>query len=358
MAHQKDRSQEEEQAKEDRELEKKLRKRESRLEERLQEAQERRAKALERLKRAEARLQKRTARIELLEGRIAMVRWQQAELTALTEPAPEEKGGELTQEEIIVALVEPAELAGEARAVAEAAEEAAWLAAVRAVEVSSRLGQFEEEQASAIAQEAERAAREAERLAEEVDQLVQEVGSESVAEIEEEEEVVAAVAAMMIADVAAAAAAEAEAMAEASSARTHEARYAALQADQVLEKVRTAVASGALSGEDARTTLQNAEREATRAHARLADAEAEVAEGMAFAAGDLVEQSIEDAQGLTEPTESIEQAASAQPLVNNAEAHAHDTLPEEVGVQEKQGEGGEMQVNTEELPVVHGQEQV
>jgi len=111
-----------------------------------------------------------------------------------------------------------------------------------------------------------------------------------------------------------------------------------------------------------------------RGHARLADAEAaeeqalnaamnaeaeaEVAEGMAFAAGDLVEQSIEDAQGLTEPTESIEQAASAQPLVNNAEAHAHDTLPEEVGVQEKQGEGGEMQDNTEELPVVHGQEQV
>ncbi|HAT45771.1 MAG TPA: hypothetical protein DCS90_11790, partial [Ktedonobacter sp.] len=89
-------------------------------------------------------------------------------------------------------------------------------------------------------------------------------------EIEEDEEVVAAVAAMMIADVAAASAAKAEAIAEACSARTREARHDALQADRVLEEVRAAIASGAFSGEDANRYLQSVEREATRAQALLA----------------------------------------------------------------------------------------
>ncbi len=148
------------------------------------------------------------------------------------------------------------EQAKEARATAEAAEMAARQASERAVEVSSRLGQpdsgrhleqepaesqLEVDRASIEALEAERLAQDAGRLAEE----------RAVEDIEEEEELVSGVAAMMIADVAAAAAAEAEAMAEASSARTREASYAAQQADQVLEEVRAAIASGALSGEDA-----------------------------------------------------------------------------------------------------------
>ncbi|MFL5627850.1 MAG: hypothetical protein ACJ788_19900 [Ktedonobacteraceae bacterium] len=132
---------------------------------------------------------------------------------------------------------------------------------------------------------------------------------ENIEEIEEEEGAVAAVAAMMIADVAAAAAAEAEALAEASSVRTRNARYQALRADQVLDEVRSAIASGALTGEEAEIYLEGAERNATSAHAILADAEAaeeqarnaamnaeaeaEVAEGMAFAAEDIVETPVE-----------------------------------------------------------------
>ncbi len=71
-------------------------------------------------------------------------------------------------------------------------------------------------------------------------------------------------------------------------------------------RFRTAIANGALTAFEAETFLQHAEREATRAHARLADAEAaeeqarrtamnaeaeaEVAEGMAFAANNQMER--------------------------------------------------------------------
>jgi len=136
------------------------------------------------------------------------------------------------------------------------------------------------------------------------------VDRERIEEIEEEEEVVSAVAAMMIADVAAAAAAEAEALAEASSVSTRDARHAALQADQVLKEVRAAISSGTLTGEDAEACLQDAEHKATRAQALLADAEAaeeqavtaarnaeaeaEVAEGMAFASSDRAEKTFEE----------------------------------------------------------------
>jgi len=149
------------------------------------------------------------------------------------------------------------------------------------------------------------------------------VNDERIEEIEEEEEAVEAVAAMMIADVAAAAAAEAEALAEASSARTREARHVALQADQALEEVRLAISSGALSGEDAEDYLRDAERNATRAHALLADAEAaeeqalkaamnaeaeaEVAEGMAMAANDRAETTLED------PASSVSTNENTQP---------------------------------------------
>ncbi len=121
-----------------------------------------------------------------------------------------------------------------------------------------------------------------------------------VEEIEEEEENLETVTAMIIADAAGIAAARAEAVAEACSARTREARALALKADQALEAVRMAIRKQKLSGEGADVALKAAEREATHAHAVLADAEvaeeramnaamnaeaeAEVAEGMAFAA--------------------------------------------------------------------------
>jgi len=122
-----------------------------------------------------------------------------------------------------------------------------------------------------------------------------------VEEIEQQEENLETVAAMIIADAAAVTAARAEAMAEACSARTREARLLALKADQALEAVRIAVRQQSLNTEAAETALKAAEQEAARAHAALAaaeaeeeralnaamnaEAEAEVAEGMAFAAG-------------------------------------------------------------------------
>jgi len=177
-------------------------------------------------------------------------------------------------------------------------------------------------------------------------------------EIEEDEEVVAAVAAMMIADVAAASAAKAEAIAEACSARTREARHDALQADRVLEEVRAAIASGAFSGEDANRYLQSVEREATRAQALLADAEAaeeqarnaamnaeaeaEVAEGMALAAGGHAETALE------------EHSASTQPLVNDDESHVQDALSiVEEAWREDDGDGLD---DTDEMPAITEQE--
>ncbi|HEY6411912.1 MAG TPA: hypothetical protein VIY29_31015, partial [Ktedonobacteraceae bacterium] len=155
-------------------------------------------------------------------------------------------------------------------------------------------------------------------------------------------------------------AAKAEAVAEASSARTREARYVALQADQALEEVRAAIASGALSGEDARTYLRNAEREATRSQAQLADAEAaeeqalnaamnaeaeaEVAEGMAFAASDLAGISVE---------EEVEPEESTQPLANSVEAETHSPLE---AAQEEQEEGDDWQGDTLKFPVMPDQE--
>ncbi len=122
---------------------------------------------------------------------------------------------------------------------------------------------------------------------------------EKVGEIAEEEEDLETVTAMIIADAAGIAAVRAEALAEACSARTREARQLALKADQALEVVRIAIRMQKLSGEGAEVALRAAEREATYAHAALADAEAaeeralnaatnaeaeaEVAEGMAFA---------------------------------------------------------------------------
>ena len=122
---------------------------------------------------------------------------------------------------------------------------------------------------------------------------------ERIERIDEEEEIVEMNAAMTAADVAAATAAEAEAFAEASSARVRELRRLAEQAEKILERVHMAVQRGVLVGDAAEATLYEAEHDASHAHALLADAEAteerarrtamnaeaeaEVAEGMARA---------------------------------------------------------------------------
>ncbi len=128
---------------------------------------------------------------------------------------------------------------------------------------------------------------------------------EEIEEIEEEEAMVEAITAKLIADAAAAAAAEAEALAEASSARTREARRLAVEADRALDNVYAAFLDGSLPEDEAQIRLLQAEHEATRAHAMLADAEAAeeeainaarnaeaeaaVAESMAFASNDIAE---------------------------------------------------------------------
>jgi len=181
--------------------------------------------------------------------------------------------------------------------------------------------QSEIDQTRLLAQEAERTAQVAEALAQQMgseieqEQQTEETNPSSsqaeVEEIEEEEQMVEAGASIMIAEAAGAAAAEAEALAEASSVRTREARRLALQADQALEEILAAIRSGALTGEEAETNLEKAELEATRAHALLADAEAfeehalsaamnaeaeaEVAEGMAFASTERAKAMFADA---------------------------------------------------------------
>jgi hypothetical protein len=122
---------------------------------------------------------------------------------------------------------------------------------------------------------------------------------EQIERIDEEEEIVEMAAAMTSADIAAAKAAQAEAVAEDSSARVREVRRLVEQADTILEQVRLAIERGALQGDAADAALYDAENDATHVHTKLAEAEAveertrraamnaeaeaEIAEGMARA---------------------------------------------------------------------------
>ncbi len=377
--------------------EKKLRKRERKLRERLREAKRAQADALERLRHAEVRMRKRMAHVQQLEERLDIVHQRLGALqlkgstviTLITAGAgafaplieapssqklvvEEDKRSEVSEQQAVedVSIATPGEevfidsgsenkdevsdddvvmQARRARAVAEAAEEAARDAVARVAEAEEYLEQFgaarhlmqefgrlqtEANKASALAREAKEAAYVAESQVKssqeeeqrEIVDIVNEERTESISEmdigdvvpsgepgghpsplevaqseeIEEEEETLETVAAMIIADAAGIAAARAEAVAEACSARTREARALALKADLALEAVRLAIHSQRLNGEGAEIALKAAEREATHAHAVLADAElaeesalntamnaeaeAEVAEGMAFAA--------------------------------------------------------------------------
>ncbi len=269
-------------------LRKKLQKRELRIIERLKEVQQAQARALERYHLAEERLQKRMARVQLIEGRLTLVRQHIDDLHANPEtpsveieiPAWAQYPPSFSGEDTSRNTIESTDFASEARAAAKAAEENTRIAAARAAEIN--------ETTKVNLETAE------------------------VAEIEAEEEFVEAITAVTIAEIAAERAAAAEALAEASSARTREARRHAQLAEEALGEIRVAIRNDLLTGDEAKHALQEAEREVTKAQASLADAEAaeeqaltaamnaeaeaEVAEGMAYAAVDRSDPLLEEAQ--------------------------------------------------------------
>jgi hypothetical protein len=304
-------------------LRKKLQKREQRILGRLQAAQKAQARALERFHRAEIRLQKRISSVLRIEERLALVRQQLDELnTSPAVPAAETEIPAWAQfimpSDEAESITEPADLAREARAAAEAAEENTRLAAARAAEIS------------------ETAEIETVEVEEHPQSPLEEAAG--VAEIEAEEEIVEAITAVTVAEITAERAAAAEALAQASSAHTREARRRAQLAEQALGEIRVAIRNSLLTGEEAEHALQEAEREVTHAQAYLADAEAaeeqaltaamnaeaeaEVAEGMAYAAvnrtGPLLEE--EQEQGdREEATWEIFQSYSSQESVDESD---------------------------------------
>ena len=313
----------------DKNLKKKLQKREQRMLAQLQNAQEAQAKELKRFRRAEARLQKRIARAQRAEERLTLVRQQLDELLAsppveaqITAPSPTGEPRDAVGARFIAPTPtgephdavgarfiaptptgEPRDSVGarfiaptadlsatptpvqEARAAAQAAEENVRLAAARAAGVAS--------------------------LQEQAD--VRHHLEQEVQQIEAEEELVESITAVTIAEIAAERAAAAKAFAEASGAHTREARRRAEAADQALGEVRIAIRGGLLTGEEAEMDLQKAEHEVTSAQAMLADAEAveeqaltaainaeaeaEVAEGMAYATVNHSAALLEEEQG-------------------------------------------------------------
>jgi hypothetical protein len=159
---------------------------------------------------------------------------------------------------------------------------------------------------------------------------------------------------MSAVDAAGAAAATAEAIAEASSARANEARLVAQQAEHFLEQVRGAVRDGFIQGDEAERVLRAAENEMTYAHALLADAEAaeerarneavnaeaeaEVAEGMARSANEHARDTITrlDDEGAGH-TNGITAASDEQ---------------DEATKQLEEDEDGDVS-DTDELPAIH-----
>jgi len=269
-------------------LRKKLQKREQRVLERLKEAQQAQAKALERYHRAEERLQKRMACVQLIEGRLTLVRQQiedlhvnpaipsvEIEIPAWAQYTPPSA----TDEDTSNNTIESTDFAREARAAAKAAEENTRTAAARATAINETINVN--------------------------------LKTAEVAEIETEEEFVEAITAVTIAEITAERAAAAEALAQASSAHTREARRQAQLAEEALGEIRVAIRNDLLTGEEAEHALQEADREVTKAQASLADAEAaeeqaltaatnaeaeaEVAEGMAYAAVDRSDPLLEEA---------------------------------------------------------------
>lgn len=322
---------------------KKLRKREQRALERLQEARKAQTRALERFQRAEARLQKRSARLQRIEGRLTLLRQQlehmpglgsresdEAQLVSQTQPVADPSTAESrlapapeanvsstavpsTSSDAPTPREESEQPSNDARAAAEATEENVRLAAARANGIADAASETALPEADAGPQPGE--------IAEMPQQPETHTTPEEIAIIEEEEELTAAVTAETIAHITAERAAKAEVIAEISSKQTREARRYVQDAEQALIEVRTAISNGVLSGEEAQEALWRAEHAVTRAQAFLADAEAneeqavkaamnaeadaEVAEGMAFASADHVALlAIADEQPGSEETQS------------------------------------------------------
>lgn len=270
-------------------LRKKLQKREQSIHRQLRWAQRTQAKALKRYQLAEERLQKRMASVQLIEGRLALVRQQIAdlhvnpavpsveiEIPAWAQYTPPSSNDQDTSGNALAST----DFVREARNAAAATEENIRTAAARAKVLNEKTN---------VSLEAP-----------------------EVAEIEAEEEFVEAVTAVTIAEIAAERAASAEALAEASSARTREVRRQAQMAEEALGEIRVAIRNDLLTGEEAEHALREAEREVTKTQASLADAEAaeeqalatamnaeaeaEVAEGMAYATVDRNESLSEEEQ--------------------------------------------------------------
>jgi hypothetical protein len=166
--------------------------------------------------------------------------------------------------------------------------------------------------------------------------------------IEEEEEDLETVAAMIIADAAGIAAVRAEAIAEACSARTREARQFALKADQALEVVRRAMRMQKLRGDGAEVALRAAEREATYAHAALADAEA--AEERALSAATNAEAEAEVAEGMAFATRSRSERDEKIRSENASLQSASDTSLNPVLVEQDEGDADDE--DTLEVPAI------
>lgn len=155
---------------------------------------------------------------------------------------------------------------------------------------------------------------------------------ERIERIDEEEEMVEMGAAMTAADVAATAAAEAEAFAEASSARTREVRRLVEQADRILERVHVAIQRGVLVGDAAEATLYEAEHDASHAHTLLADAE--VTEERARRAAMNAEAEAEVAEGMARATQGRfahedYRDAGDYALETTENSYSHNTTDEE-----------------------------
>ena len=157
---------------------------------------------------------------------------------------------------------------------------------------------------------------------------------ERVERIDEEEEMIEMSAAMTAADITAAAAAEAEAFAQASSARTREVRRLVAQADKILERVHVAIQRGVLSGDAAEATLYEAEHDAS--HARTLLAEAQVTEERARRAAMNAEAEAEVAEGMAHATqgrfahEDYRDAADYA-LETTETSYSHNTPGEGIG---------------------------
>lgn len=215
-------------------------------------------------------------------------------------------------------------------------------------------GVQEEASGSSSPGEAGKSIKEVELVEEELPTIQNQAAPEpeAIDRIEEEEEFVEAVAAVTVAHVAAERAAEAEAFAEVSSAQTREARRQAREADRALEEVRAGIRRGALSGEEAEKALSRAEEEVTRAQAFLADAEA--AEEQALKAAMNAEAEAEVAEGRAY---AASEQAGMEPIAQEEEGQPLQASPTAPAAEHAQGEvSDDEQDITQKIPTVRPQE--